>query len=661
MHLFNKILVANRGEIAIRVMRTAKEMGIKTVAIFSSPDKDALFVRTADEAYHVGGMELSDSYLNVEKIIDIAKKCGADAIHPGYGFLSENPGLVAACDREGINFIGPSTSSIKLMGNKIEARTFVKTLGIPMTQGATGTIDQLVEASSKIPYPLLVKAAAGGGGKGMRIVRNPQDLRETIESTSREAKSYFGDGEVYIEQYIEQPRHIEIQVIGDKHGNAIHLYERECSIQRRYQKIIEESPSPTLNQETREKMGKAAAEIARGIGYYSAGTIEFLVDGNLNFYFLEMNTRIQVEHPVTEMVTGIDIVKEQINVALGNPLSIKQEDVKQNGHAIESRIYAEKPEENFRPSPGDMTFYHQPVGNGVRVDAAYDKAATVFSFYDPMISKLVVHAQNRDLAILKSIDSLENYIITAIDTNISYLLGIFKEENYKKNNISTKYCDDFTTQLIDNQIQKKESIDKNLLAALFLTWDLKVKKESSDIWNIIGFWRFLQTLKVCLGEAKIDVQVKKTLENGFVFLIDDNIYNTEIKGINESNAIITSNGDYHKIYFSINHEKHDVVNFQGFAFEVKRFDKLIKQDIYNTEESELTGDSVKSPMPGKVIKINCEIGQEIKKGDVLLIVEAMKMENNILAHRDGTIDEINVNQGDMVDNSVVMVKFVEIT
>ncbi len=660
MHLFNKILVANRGEIAIRVMRTAKEMGIKTVAIFSSPDKDALFIRTADEAYHVGGMELSDSYLNVEKIIDIAKKCGADAIHPGYGFLSEIPVLFADCDREGINFIGPSTSSIKLMGNKIEARTFVKTLGIPMTQGATGTIDQLVEASSKIPYPLLVKAAAGGGGKGMRIVRNPQDLRETIESTSREAKSYFGDGEVYIEQYIEQPRHIEIQVIGDKHGNAIHLYERECSIQRRYQKIIEESPSPTLNQETREKMGKAAAEIARGIGYYSAGTIEFLVDGNLNFYFLEMNTRIQVEHPVTEMVTGIDIVKEQINVALGNPLSIKQEDVKQNGHAIESRIYAEKPEENFRPSPGDMTFYHQPVGNGVRVDAAYDKAATVFSFYDPMISKLVVHSQNRDLAILKSIDSLENYIITGIDTNISYLLGIFKEENYKKNNISTKYCDDFTTQLIDNQIKKKESIDKNLLAALFLTWDLKVKKESSDIWNIIGFWRFLPTLKVCLGEAKIDVQVKNTLENGFVFLIDDNIYNTEIKSINKSNAIITSNGDYHKIYFSINHEKHDVLNFQGFAFEVKRFDKLIKQDIYNTEESELTGDSVKSPMPGKVIKINCEIGQEFKKGDVLLIVEAMKMENNILAHRDGIIDEINVNQGDMVDNSVVMVKFVEI-
>jgi len=324
MKLFSKILIANRGEIAVRIIKSARELGINTVSIYSEADKTALHVKMADESYQIGQQELSETYLNIDKIIAIAKLAGADAIHPGYGFLAENPDLVAACDRENIVFIGPSVKSIKLMGNKIEARKLVREIGIPMTEGATGSIDEIIAKTKNIPLPLLVKAAAGGGGKGMRIVRDREALKDTIEATSREAKSYFGDGEVYVEQYIEEPRHIEIQVIGDKLGNVVHLYERECSIQRRYQKIIEESPSPTLNQEVREEMGKSAANIAASIGYDSAGTIEFLVDKNLRFYFLEMNTRIQVEHPVTELVTGIDIVKEQILVAAGNPLSLKQ-------------------------------------------------------------------------------------------------------------------------------------------------------------------------------------------------------------------------------------------------------------------------------------------------------------------------------------------------
>ena len=482
MKIFKKILIANRGEIAIRVIRAAKEMGIKTVAIFSQADENSFHVRMADESYSLGGNDLDKTYLNIRKILQLAKISECEAIHPGYGFLAENPLFVEACDNAGIVFIGPSARAIKLMGNKIESRAFVKKLGIPMTEGITGNIETLIKKAGNLNLPILVKAAAGGGGKGMRIIHNINDLKEILQSTSREAKSYFGDGTVYIEKYIEEPRHIEIQVLGDQYGNIVHLFERECSIQRRYQKIIEESPSVTLNQEARAKMGLAAVKIAREIGYENAGTVEFLVDKDLNFYFLEMNTRVQVEHPVTEMVTGIDIVKEQILIAAGGKIKFKQEDITQKGHAIECRIYAEDPQTEFLPSPGNILLYSEPFGDGIRVDSGLDKCATVESFYDPLICKLIIFGNTREEARKKMIHALNNFVIHGIKTNITFLTYLLTGDAYKHNNISTKYCDDHLDDLLMKIFKDREEFPKYLPAlAYFLYYKNQTNNKSRFI------------------------------------------------------------------------------------------------------------------------------------------------------------------------------------
>ncbi len=398
MTKISKILIANRGEIAVRIIRTARKMGITTVAVYAKADHNSLHVQEADEARCIGEVELSETYLNIAKIIAVAKETGCNAIHPGYGFLAENPLFVDACDTAGIIFIGPRADVMRVMGNKIEARAFVKKAGVPVTEGLTGKRETLLKAKSKIGFPVLLKAAAGGGGNGMQIDHEEKELEEALESTSRQALAYFGDDTIYLEKYLDEPRHIEFQILGDDNGNVIHLFERECSIQRRYQKIIEESPSPTLTPELREKMGAAAVRIGKKIGYTNAGTIEFLVDKELNFYFLEMNTRIQVEHPVTEMVTGADLVEEQIRIAEGHSLRLRQETLRQTGHAIECRIYAEDPEHDFRPSPGKMTLYREPVMDHIRIDKGITSDTEITSSYDPMICKLVSWGNDREEA-----------------------------------------------------------------------------------------------------------------------------------------------------------------------------------------------------------------------------------------------------------------------
>ncbi len=392
-----KLLIANRGEIALRIQKTARRMSIPVVAVYSYHDRDAQHVLQAGEAVLLPGENLSETYLNIEAILAAAKKTGATAIHPGYGFLSENPLFSEACEREGIAFIGPSAASVRAMGNKIAAREVAVNLGVPVTTGVTGEPDYLLANYDKVGFPMLIKAAAGGGGKGMRIVRTPGELEQALENTSREALNYFGDGTVYIEHFIEGPRHIEIQVLGDKHGNMVHLFERECSAQRRHQKIIEEAPSPALTPEVRKKMGESAVLLASSIDYYSAGTIEFLVDKDLNYYFLEMNTRIQVEHPVTEMTTGVDLVEEQIRIANGEKLRFKQSDLVQKGHAIECRIYAEDPFNNFMPSPGKIYLYREPAGQHIRVDSMEIKGkGMIHSAFDPMIGKLITRGETRE-------------------------------------------------------------------------------------------------------------------------------------------------------------------------------------------------------------------------------------------------------------------------
>jgi acetyl-CoA carboxylase biotin carboxylase subunit len=460
-----KILIANRGEIAVRIMRACRDLDITSVAVFSDCDRAAFHVRMADEAYHIGASPSAESYLVHEKIIDVAKRCGADAIHPGYGFLAENAEFAQKVVDAGLIFIGPKPETIALLGDKLVARETALKADLPVTPGAKleGIADDAaLKAAEEIGFPILVKAAAGGGGKGMRVVTDPEDFKEALEGASREAKAAFGDGRVYIEKYLARPRHIEIQILCDQHGNAIHLGERECSIQRRHQKVVEESPSPVVTPELRERMGAAAVRIAKESGYVGAGTVEFLVDQDLSFYFLEVNTRLQVEHPVTEMVTGLDLVAEQVAVAEGETLRYKQEDIRMRGHAIECRIYAEDPEENFMPSTGTLKNYRIPAGPGVRVDSGVVIFSEIPIYYDPIIAKLVVWGKDRDEAIRRTGRALEEYRVSGPKTTIGFHRAVMKNEKFRAGDLSTRFLQeefpDNNYTVLDDTLREQAAI-----------------------------------------------------------------------------------------------------------------------------------------------------------------------------------------------------------
>jgi acetyl-CoA carboxylase, biotin carboxylase subunit len=441
-----KILVANRGEIAMRVMRTAREMGIRTVAVFSEADRDMPFVRYADEAVCIGPALSAQSYLRAEKIIAAAKQTGAEGIHPGYGFLSENATFSKAVSDAGLTFIGPSAHSIEIMGSKIGAKQAAKKFDVPMVPGTEEPLTDINEArkiANSIGYPILVKASAGGGGKGMRVVNSEAEFEEQIRTARSEALSAFGDDAVFIEKYVGSPRHIEIQLMGDQHGNYVYLFERECSIQRRHQKLVEEAPSSCLTPDIRKRMGECAIAVARSCNYYGAGTVEFLVDEQLNFYFLEMNTRLQVEHCVTEMITGIDLVKEQINVARGNKLSFTQDDLKITGHALELRVCAEDPFNNFLPDTGRLEMYQPPKGPGIRVDDGYEEGMDIPVYYDSMIAKLVAYAATRDEAIERLCRAIDEYYIKGIQTTLSFGKWAVRTEPFRTGHFDTKFIDKY--------------------------------------------------------------------------------------------------------------------------------------------------------------------------------------------------------------------------
>ena len=662
MKLFKKILIANRGEIAVRIIRSAKKCGIVTACIYTAADEDSLAVNMADEAYGLGDGEIRDTYLNIQKIIEIATSAGCDAIHPGYGFLSENPLFAKACEESGIAFVGPDSGMIRLMGNKIAAREFAVNAGIPVTLGATGDPESLLTASRNLPYPLLVKAASGGGGKGMRIVANESELAAALESTSREAASYFGDGTIYLEQFIEQPRHIEVQILGDHFGNVIHLFERECSIQRRYQKIVEESPSPTLTPEVRQKICEAAVKIGKAINYRNAGTIEFLVDKNLNFYFLEMNTRIQVEHPVTEMVTGVDIVEEQLFLAAGNPLRIDQNQLKQTGHAIECRIYAEDPENNFMPSPGEITLYIPPEGLDVRLDSGIAGITVIRSFYDPMIAKLVVWGNDREIARSRMIRSLENYIIQGIRTNIPYLNALMQHPAYAENRISTKFCDTHSAEILQYIKRAKENQSFQIPLFSYLLFSLtNNEQKNSTLWNSIGYWRIMNEIKVKIDSAEYSVELIHRLGNHFHFSHDGKDYKINPVKISNGRIDFTLNGNHYIVFSSTDKRNKTQITFEGISYFCERKDILIEQEVFSLAgySSSTSDTKIVSPMPGKVVKVNVATGDTVKKGDLLIVVEAMKMENNIVAFKEGTVECVLVKQGDMVDPMMELVKFVK--
>ena len=442
--MINKILIANRGEIAVRIIRACKEMNVKTVAVYSEVDKDAMHVKLADEAICIGPANSSKSYLNLKNIIEAANITGADAIHPGFGFLSENSQFAKICEESNIKFIGPNYKVIEMMGNKSNAKELMKNAGVPVVPGSDGSVKGLKDAikiANEIGYPIMLKAAAGGGGKGIRIVNVPEELESNYNIVKQEAKISFNDDEIYIEKFIKNPRHVEIQILADEHGNVIHLGERDCSIQRRNQKVIEETPSTAIDDKLRNKMGESAIKAVKASGYTSCGTIEFLVDSDKNFYFMEMNTRIQVEHPITEERTGIDIVKAQIRVSAGEPLKIKQKDIKFNGYSIECRINAENPDKNFRPCPGTITGVILPGGNGVRVDTAIYSGYTIPSNYDSMIAKIITHGDTRNEAISKMKRALEETVIEGVDTNIDFLFKIIKNPNFIRGNFDTSFIE----------------------------------------------------------------------------------------------------------------------------------------------------------------------------------------------------------------------------
>lgn len=656
-----KVLIANRGEIALRIMRTLKRMGIASVAVYHQLDSKASFVKQADEAWPLGEGALSETYLNIDKIINIAVRSGADAVHPGYGFLSENPLLPEACAANGLIFIGPEAETVRLMGNKIAARNLALSNGMPITEGYTGTRDELLAMAGQLPYPVLVKAAAGGGGKGMRLAKSLEQFEEIIDTAAREAASYFGDGTVYVEQYLEEPRHVEIQVLADHHGNVVHLFERECSVQRRYQKIIEESPSPSLAPDTREAMGKAAVILCEAIGYRNAGTIEFLLDKNQKFYFLEMNTRIQVEHPVTEMVTGIDLIEEQLMIAQGYPLRFDQDALRQTGHAIECRIYAEDPENEFLPSPGKILAYEQPEGLGIRIDSAVNGPIEIASLFDPMISKLIVWAPTRSEAIQKTIQALNQYFIAGIKTNIPFLRGMLSEDDFAQNNISTAYTDVAAPHIMQKARQTRLSTPAEPAALALISSLLFRHKPEDSVWHRIGYWRLLPVLNVQTGEKTIQIEIVSQKTNKLLTRIGPNTYRLE--EIVVGNGFVSFELDGIKLRCCVHwhDDQAATVMYQGILFEFILPEVLPPSLDHGAEKESNDNKGFVSPMPGKIIKVNVSEGDEVNRGTIMIVIEAMKMENNIVAVSRALVEKLFVQPGDMVDTKTQLIVLKELS
>ncbi|MBR0539964.1 MAG: ATP-grasp domain-containing protein [Bacteroidales bacterium] len=655
----HKVLIANRGEIAVRIIKTLRKLHIASVAIFADNDANALHRRMADEAYPLGNGALKDTYLNVHKIIDAALDSGADAIHPGYGFLSESPELAEACEANNLIFIGPDANAMRLMSNKIEARKTAVKNGIPVTFGMMGSHDEILQNADALPYPILIKAAAGGGGKGMHIVWEKDDLLNELQRASREAEKYFGDGTVFVEQYIENPRHIEVQVLADHFGNTIHLHERECTIQRRYQKIIEESPSPTLTEEKRQQICDTAVKLCKAIGYRNAGTVEFLVDKAMNFYFLEMNTRIQVEHPVTEMRTGIDIVEEQIRIARGKEMGWTQEMIQPQGHAIELRIYAEDPTNGFLPTPGRVTAYHEPQVRGTRIDSSIDGICTISEAYDPMIAKLTCHGKDRQNALETAQHALKEFIIQGLTTNKAYLWEVIKNEDFVANHIDTAFCNTHQQDLLKALEKSRNNLNVNDIAISFLMYDFckkQIEQCPENVWEQIGYWRYHMHLTVDVEGSRIPVSICAAEAGKIKGKVGETPFQVEFIQYDNKQMKILLNGRTETVYCSVNDEHKTIVNFHGLNFTCFRTDQLNDTQDYSCKETINDKSKLVSPMPGKVVKINVKEGEEVGEGMIMMVVEAMKMENNIMASGRATVKRILVEEGQMVDNKMQLIE-----
>jgi propionyl-CoA carboxylase alpha subunit len=667
--MFKRILIANRGEIACRIIKTARRLGIETVAVYSEADRDALHVEMADSAIAIGPPQAAESYLVIEKIVAACKQSGAEAVHPGYGFLSERETFPKALSAAGIVFIGPNPKAIAAMGDKIESKKAAAAAKVSTVPGYLGVIESEAEAvkiAEEIGYPVMIKASAGGGGKGMRIANSKADVKEGFVRARSEAKSSFGDERVFIEKFITDPRHVEIQVLGDKHGNVIHLGERECSIQRRNQKVIEEAPSPLLDAATRKKMGEQAVALAKAVGYDSAGTVEFVAGQDKSFYFLEMNTRLQVEHPVTELVTGIDLVEVMIRVAAGEKLPIRQSDVKFDGWAVESRVYAEDPYRNFLPSTGRLTRYRPPEeqtanGTTVRNDTGVYEGGEISLYYDPMIAKLVTHAPTRAAAIAAQSDALDAFVIDGIRHNLPFLAALMAHPRWRAGKLSTSFiAEEFPGGFHAAAPQGETS---KVLAAVAAAIDHVLGERKRRISGQLGGKTVTRESEraVWLGEQEIRLTVKR--ENGVieVWLHDGKARASRVVSDWKPGAPVWNGTvDGHPATVQVR----AIPN--GFALSYRGVET--RAYVYTEREAGYarlmpvrkagdTGKQVVCPMPGLVVSIAVTEGQEVKAGETVAVVEAMKMENVLRAEIDGTVKKINAKPGDSLAVDAVILEF----
>jgi len=663
--MFNKILIANRGEIACRVIKTAHRMGIRTVAVYSDADREALHVRMADEAVHIGPAPSRDSYLCQEKILAAALATGAQAIHPGYGFLSENAEFSRRCQAQGLVFIGPTPAAIEAMGSKSAAKQIMEEAGVPLVPGYHGKgqdPELLREAAAHIGYPVLLKAAAGGGGKGMREVWGPGEFDEALAAARREAKSSFGDDTMLVEKYLTGPRHVEIQVFCDAGGNGVYLFERDCSLQRRHQKVVEEAPAPGVSADLREAMGKAALRAAQAIDYLGAGTVEFLLDGDGAFYFMEMNTRLQVEHPVTEMITGQDLVEWQLRVAAGENLPLRQDALAIHGHAIEVRVYAEDPDNDFLPATGTLHYLQPPAESShVRVDTGVQQGDEVSVYYDPMIAKLIVWDENRERALDRLAEALASYHIGGVTTNIGLLYNIATSVAFRAAHLDTGFIHRHREELFPEQ----RGDNSEHLAAIALYLVLRQKQQAlracnpSDPlspWNASNSWRLNEThgqrLQISLEGRVFDVGIEEQRHSGdqsFAVVVGGS--RVWVRGELEGNTLDATIAG-HRRRFTLAPHHNQVTLFTGS--EALHFHQLVPD--FDSEEADSTG-NLTAPMNGTLVALLVSTGQQVSRGDTLLVMEAMKMEHRIKAPADGEVAEFFYGPGDLVDGGAELLVF----
>jgi propionyl-CoA carboxylase alpha chain len=660
--MFKKILIANRGEIACRVMRTARRLGIATVAVYSDADADALHAREADEAIRIGPPPSAESYLKIDAILDACRKSGAEAVHPGYGFLSEKAAFAEALARAGIQFIGPETRAIAAMGDKIQSKKLARDAGVSTVPGHLDVIpnaEAAVRIARDIGYPVMIKASAGGGGKGMRIARSDAEARDGFRSASNEARSSFGDDRVFIEKYVEEPRHIEIQVLGDAHGHVIHLGERECSIQRRHQKVIEEAPSPFLDAKTRASMGAQAVALAKAVDYRSAGTVEFIVDKHRNFYFLEMNTRLQVEHPVTEMVTGLDLVEWMIRIAAGEKLTVKQSQVRLDGSAIEARIYAEDPLRNFLPSIGRLVRYAPPQGDGIRVDTGVFEGAEISVYYDPMIAKLVAYGASRGEAIRRIGRALDSFYIRGVSHNVAFVAAVLAKPRFAEGRLTTNFiAEEFPGGFTGSEAAPEAAQDAIAVAAA--AQRITAESEARISGQLPGHNRVApEGWVVCLGEERHQV---RALREGEAIVVEgpDGRRRAIVTSWQPGQPLFQGTLQGQPLVFQLDRD--------GVGFRLTRGGASLGLKVLTPLAAELLSQMpakqppdlsryLLSPMPGLLVSLAVGDGQDVKAGEELAVVEAMKMENVLRAERDGKVKTVRAKAGDSLAVDQVILEF----